>query len=290
MRDEQYAAAAARYEKAAKLFPAHARAWRGLAHALLQLGRAHDAARAFDQAIGLAPDSATTLWGGAVAHAAIGNAIVAHSYLRRTLGLQPTWIEMARQIPQLAVFLQTSTRAGEALREAFGAFSARTYRHAGDPTRSVDVGRIVNQPAPEQLTFVTLGLSNHVWAEPQRPRVELVLASTVEHPVCAAILSNLAFHLAETGVFPEPGVMVRDVVGSLGVHDISQRLPHVFLTVPRRWSIGLPIHVGPPAITLAQAVPVSEREYEVWADDPETFELALAVREVEAADLRRQGT
>lgn len=287
LRAEKFADAAARYEKASKLFPPHGLAWRGLGHSLLRLGRPHEAARAFDQAIGLLPDSATTLWGGAVAHAEIGNKVVAKRYLQRTLGLQPTWIGMARGIPQLAELLQTSTRARDALTSRLGAFSARAYQHASDSTRVIEVGRIVDQPVAHQLTFVTLGLANQTWSEPQRPRIELLLASTVDADLCGTILSNLAFHLVDTGFYPEPGVLVRDAIGALGIDDLSRRLPHVYITVPRAWELPLPLDEGPPAITLAQVVPVSEGELALWRDNPAELELALAAREVEVADLRR---
>ena len=287
LRDEKFEEAAARFDKAAKLFPPHGHAWRGLGHSLLRLGKPHEAARAFDTALGLRPDSATTLWGATVAHAEIGNSVVAHSYLKRTLTLQPTWIEMARGIPQLAVFLQTATRAGEVLRATFGAFSAKIYKHASDEARVVEVGRIVNTPEPQKFTFVTIGLSNTVWPDPQRPRIELILASTVDSDICGDILSNLAFHLADASYFPEPGAMVRDAVGSLNINDLSQRLPHVYITVPRLWDRKLPLDEGPPAITIAQVIPVSEAEYAIWQGNPAEFELSLAAREVDVTDLRR---
>src|SRR5687768_2648675 len=160
---EQYDAALVRYEKASQLFPPHALAWKGVGHCLLCLGRAHEAARAFDQAIGLKQDSATALWGGAVAHAEIGNKVMAQTYLRRTLALQPSWADMARTVPQLAPFLAVSTRAHDALRTAFGTFSTRTYRHAADDAKVVEVGRIANQPRFGTWTFVTIGLSNCTW-------------------------------------------------------------------------------------------------------------------------------
>lgn len=289
-RGEKFADAAQRFEKATQIFPTHALAWKGLGHALLCMGKAHEAARAFDQAIGLAPQSATALWGGAVAHAEIGNKVVAQSYLKRTLALQPTWAEMARGIPQLAAFLQVSTRAQEALRIAFGAFSTRTYRHAVDDSRAVEVGRIVNQPRFGQWTYVTIGLSNREWPDAGRPRIELVLATTTDAEVCGQILANLAFHLGETGFFPEPGVMVRDVIGALGAGDLSERLPHIYVTVPRIFELKLPLDLGPPPITLAQVVPVSEAEYTLWRQGVAGFEASLAQRRVDVADLRRSGT
>ena len=288
-RREMFADAAARFEKAAQIVPAHAIAWKGLGHALLCCGRPHEAARAFDQAIGLRPESATALWGGAVAHAEIGNKVVAQSYLKRTLALQPTWIEMARGVPQLAAFLQVSTRAAEMLRIAFGAFSTRTYRHAADTSRAVEVGRIINQPRFGQWTYVTIGLSNREWPDVGRPRIELVLATMIDSEVCGQILANLAFHLGDTGFFPEPGVMVRDVIGALGADDLSRRLPHIYVTVPRVWELKLPLAVGPPPVTLAQVVPVSEAEYAVWRQGVAGFEASLAKRRVELADLGRSG-
>lgn len=288
--NERHEEAVVRFEKAAQLFPPHALAWRGLGHSLLRLGRAQDAARAFDRAIGLKPESATALWGGAVAHAELGNKVVAHSYLRRTLAVQPTWIEMARGIPQFAAFLQTSARAAAALHAAFGAFSAQAYRHASDESRELEVGRLSNQPQFGQWTFVTIGLSNVAWPDPQRPRIELILATTIDEPVCGQILANLAFHLGDTGFFPEPGVLVRDVIGGLGAGDLSRRLPHVYITVPRAWSaIELPLDASPPAVTLAQVVPVSEAEYALWQQNPAQLEPTLANRRVDLADLRRAG-
>jgi hypothetical protein len=286
---EQFSEALARYERAAQIFPPHPLAWKGLGHSLLSLGKPHDAARAFDRAIGLAPKSATALWGGAVAHAEIGNKVVAQSYLRRTLALQPSWIDMARGVPALASFLQVSARAGEALRAALGSFSTRTYRHTGDERRSVDVGRVVNRPQFGQWTYVTIGLSNREWPETERPRVELLLATTFDNEVCGQILANLVFHLAETGFFPEPSVMVRDVIGALGAGDLSQRLPHVYITVPRAWSLELPLDPQPPPITLAQVVPVSETEYLMWRNDVAGFEQVLLRRGVDITDLRRRG-
>ena len=288
-RAEQYAEAATRYERAAQIFPPHAIAWKGLGHSLLCIGRAHDAARAFDQAIGLAPTSATALWGGAVAHAEIGNKVVAHNYLRRTLALQPTWIEMARGVPQLAQFLQVSTRAADALRTAFGTFSTRSYRHTADHTRVVEIARIENRPRTAQFTYASLGLSNKEWPDPQRPRVELVLATLFDRELCGQILANLVFHLSDTGFFPEPNVMVRDVISALAAGDLSQRLPHVFITVPRAWAVRLPIDELPPVITLAQVVPVSEAEYALWKTNPAGFELSFVTRGIEAADLDRRG-
>lgn len=289
-RAERFSDAAVRFEKAAQLFPPHALAWKGLGHALLCLGRPHDAARAFDRAIGLAPESATALWGGAVAHADIGNKVVAQSYLRRTLALQPTWIEMARGVPQLQPFLRISSRTTDLLRAVFPTFSTRTYRHAQDTTKTVDVARILDQPRLDAFSYVTLGLSNKEWPQAERPRVELVIGTLVDTELCGKILANLAFHLAETGFFPEPGVMVRDVIGALQAGDLSQRLPHVYITVPRAWSVRLPLDEQPPPITLAQVVPVSDAEYTRWRANVAGFEADLAQRKVDVLDLRRTGS
>ena len=64
--------------------------------------------------------------------------------------------------------------------------------------------------------------------------------------------------------FPQPGTMVRDVVGALDAGELSQRLPHVYVQSPRAWGLDLPLDVGPPAITLAQVFPISEAEYQTW--------------------------
>jgi tetratricopeptide (TPR) repeat protein len=289
-RVERYDEAATRYQRATTLFPPHAIAWKGLGHSLLCLGKPHEAARAFDQAIGLRSDSATALWGGALAHAEIGNKVVAQNYLRRTLALQPTWIAMAQGVPQLAPFLQISTRAADLLRKGFGAFSGRTYRHAQDNQRAIEVGRIGGSPVWGQWTFVTVGVSNTEWAEPQRPRVELVMASTIDNEICGQILANLGFHLTSTGFFPEPGTMVRDVVAALNAGDLSKRLPHIYVKSPTAWNVHLPLDIGPPPITVAQAFPISEAEYQTWRRlGAERFERSLEDRTIDIADLRRSG-
>jgi tetratricopeptide (TPR) repeat protein len=285
LRLESFAQAAERFERAAQLFPPHANAWKGLGHALLCLGRPHDAAHAFDRSIGLRPDSATALWGGAVAHAEIGNKVVAQSYLRRALVLQPSWLLMAQDVPQLAPYLELSTRTAELLHVVFGAFATRTYRHADGDAPPIEVGRIASQPAIGQVTYVSVGLSNHTWAEPERPRVELVLATSWDDEVCGLVLANLAFHLAATNYFPAPGVMVRDVLAAITASDLSQRLPHVYIAVPRAWGLDLPLADGPPAITLAQVVPVSEAEHARWRADVAAFDAYLAT--IDVADLKR---
>ncbi len=288
-RAERFTESAAKYERATQIFPDHALAWKGLGHALLCLGKPHEAARAFDRAVGLKPQSATALWGGAVAHAEVGNKLVAQNYLRRTLALQPSWIEMAKTVANLVPLLQVSNRVGDVLREALGVYSTRTYRHANNDEHVIEVARFVDQPRFGQWTYATFGLSNKEWPQVGRPRVELVLATSVDAEVCGQILANLAFHLAETGFFPEPGVMVRDVVGALGAPDLSQRLPHVYITVPRAWPVELPISLGPPPITLAQVIPVSEAEYTQWRADVTAFDRSFAARDIDVSDLRRPG-
>jgi hypothetical protein len=289
LRVENYTDAAEKFERAAQIFPPHALAWKGLGHALLCMGRVHEAARAFDRAIGLRPESATALWGGAVAHAEIGNKVVAQNYLRRTLALQPTWIEMARTVSHLVPLLQVSTRAADALRTALGTFSTRTYRHVAEEAQSIDIARFAGQPDVSRWTYATIGLSNTAWRELGRPRVELLFATTVDTEACGQVLATLAFHLAGTGFFPEPGVMVRDVIGALGAGDLSQRLPHIYVTVPRLWPVSLPIVAGPPPITLAHVVAVSEAEYTAWRGDVAGFEALLASRNVDLTDLKRPG-
>lgn len=289
-REERFGEAAARFERAVAVYPQHALGWRGLGHALLCMGKPHDAARAFDQAIGLRPDSATALWGGALAHAEIGNKVIARDYLRRTIALQPSWADMALGVPALASFLQVSARTGDRLRAIFGTFSTQRYHHTNHPERYIDVGRIANAPAMGTTTFVSLGLSNAEWAEPERPRIELLLASTIETDTCAQIVANLAFHLAETKFFPEPGTMVRDVVAAIRDGDVSRRLPHIYVAVPKAWGIELPLDEGPPAVTLAQVFPISEAEYQQWrALGAQRFEHQLVERAIDVTDLRRSG-
>jgi tetratricopeptide (TPR) repeat protein len=294
-RAERFAEAAARFERAVAVFPHHPLGWRGLGHAFLCLGKPHDAARAFDQAIGLRPDSATALWGGALAHAEIGNKVIAKDYLRRTIALQPSWATMALGVPALAMFLQVSSRAADRLHEIFGAFAMQRFHHTQHGERYIDIGRIDNVPALGKATFVTLGLSNAEWAEPERPHIELVLAvqqpasgSSTELDAAPQILANLAFHLAESRFFPEPGTMVRDVVAALNIADLSQRLPHVYMQYPRAWGLDLPLDEGPPAITLAQVVPISEHEYQTWKSvGAQRFDEQLVDRGIDVTDLRR---
>jgi len=285
---QQYADAAARFERAVVVYPSHPQAWKGLGHSLLCLGRPDDAARAFDRAVGLRPDSATALWGGALAHADLGHGIVARNYLLRALSLQPTWVDMARGVPQLAPFLKLSARAGELLRLAIGTHSARTFQHASHESRAIDVLRVGDSPKHNMVTYASLGLCDHTWREEGRPRVEVLLASLVDREVCAQIVANIAFHLQDKGFFPEPGTMMRDVVAVLDAGEVSEKLPHVYFAVPRPWHVRLPLDEGPPAITLAMAVPVSEREYAYWRQfGYKAFEALVEQSKVDVADLGR---
>jgi hypothetical protein len=234
-------------------------------------------------------DSSPVWGGGLSAHAEIGNKIVARDYLQRALALQPTWLDMARTYPLFAPFLLVSTHAADALRRALGMFSTRTYQHAHAAAFSLEVARFTDVPGPRLWTYATIGLANTQWPERGRPRVELMMGTSVDAEACGSILANLAFHLADTGFFPEPGMMVRDVIGALGADDLSARLPHVYVAMPRAWRLSLPIAAGPPPITLAQAVAVSEAEYALWRDDPAGFEWALADRHVDLMDLARRG-
>ena len=290
-RAERFAEAAMRFERAAAVFPSHGVAWRSLGQALLCVGKPHEAANAFDRAIGLLPASATALWGGALAHADVGNKLVAQTYLRRTLALQPTWLAMAQGVAQLAPLLQTSAHSADLLHRAFGAFATRTYHHARDEQRAVEVGRIAGTPSHGNWTFVSIGLSNDDWGAPQRPRIELVLGSTVDDGICGDVIANLVFHLIEARFYPEPGTVVRDVVGALGAGDLSRRLPHIYLQPPRAWGIHMPLDIGPPAITLAQACPISEAEYQTWRRlGPLAFEQTLTAQGNDVMDLTRTGT
>jgi hypothetical protein len=286
--EKRYGEAASRFERAVAVFPSHAIAWKALGQCLLALARPAEAARAFDRAIGLAPESATALWGGALAHADLGHRLVAKDYLKRTLRLQPTWITMARGVPKLAAFLQLSAHVGELLRGALGPYSARTYRHASDAGASLEVIRVGDSPESGASTYASLGLCDFAWPEAGRPRVEIVLMAARDAEVCAQIVAQTAFHVLDKRFFPEPGSIVRDVIGVLGAGELSTRLPHVYFAVPRPWRLQLPLDAGPPPITLVMAVPVSESEYQHWRQHgTHAFEAALTGTGVDVADLRR---
>ena len=57
----------------------------------------------------------------------------------------------------------------------------------------------------------------------------------------------------------------------------------------RIWRISPPIDRGPPPITVAQVVAVSEAEYLRWRVDPSAFDTELGQRSDEAMDLKRPG-
>lgn len=261
---QDFGQAADRFERATTVFPTHHQAWKGLGHALLCLGRSAEASRAFDRAIGLRPSSATALWGGAIAHADLGHKIVAQNYLDRALALQPTWIDMARSVPQLAPFLAYSARAGELLRRALGANSSRRFRHATDGERGIDVLRFADTPDRNQVTYASLGVCDHAWADAALPRLELLLGASVDDAVLPQIVANVAFHVTDKDFFPEPGTIVRDIVAVLRAPAISERLPHVYFIDPAPWMVRMPLDQGPPRLELVAAVPVSEREYLYW--------------------------
>ena len=113
---------------------------------------------------------------------------------------------MARAVPALAALLGPAARACHALTACFGAFSARAFHHTTDDAARIEVAHIAHQPAFGQWTCVTLGLAEHAWGNPARPRLELILGSldlsrgaptqlAVEAGVGGVILANLALHL-----------------------------------------------------------------------------------------------
>lgn len=279
-----YTSAADRFERATTLYPDHHLAWKGLGHALLCLARPTEAARAFDRAIGLRPNSATALWGGALAHADLGHKLMAQNYLKRVLALQPTWIDLARSVPALGQFLQTASYAAELLRVALGAPSVRGFRHAADPLRSVDVARFSDEPAPGLTTYASVGLSNVEWPD-ERPRLEILLACLNDTAAVPQIVASAAFHVMDTGFYPTPGSVVRDLVGVSRAGDLSTRFPHLYFSVPRRWGLRLPLDEGPPAITVTAAIPISDREYRFWKDGGD--DLALRLATVDVCDFTR---
>ncbi|MBK7539667.1 MAG: tetratricopeptide repeat protein [Myxococcales bacterium] len=285
LQEQRFEEAVERFDGAIRVFPQHAAAWKGLGQARLCLGQRDAAAGAFDRAIGLGANGATALWGGAVAHAELGHKVIAQNYLRRALELQPSWLEMARGNPALAAFLELSWHAQALIRKQLGAYSARTYQHAGG-NRSLELARVGNSPVSGQSTYISIGLCNHLWPQQERPRMELMLCSIVDDERCAQIIANTAFHVMDSGFFPEPGAMLRDVVGVLGGGDWSRQLPHGYITVPRAWKLRLPLDIGPPPISVAQLVPVSEAEYQLWRDKgPRELDLVLGGCNV--ADLSR---
>jgi len=62
--------------------------------------------------------------------------------------------------------------------------------------------------------------------------------------------------------------MVRDVIATLGAGDLSQRLPHVYITVPPAVAaVPLPIRPGPPVIHARARGPGQRGEYAAWRGD-----------------------
>jgi serine/threonine protein kinase len=236
-------------------------AWEGLGYSFLALGRRYDAERAFARAVGLAPRNAMALWDCALAYVELGPDELARQYLLNALVLEPGWLDAANGVPKLAALLDVSARAGLALRRALGSFSARSWRHTRDGKR-IEVGLIANQPCEGFWTYVTIGLSNYTWRQVGRPRVELLLLMRVDDKVYDNIILTIALHLAETGSFPGPGVMVPDIVGALDASESSTSRPHVLFTVPRAWSIEVPLDRGSPEITVAQIVFLDEADYQ----------------------------
>lgn len=283
-----FATAAARFERATQVFPTHALAWKGLGHALLSLGRTEHAARAFDRAIGLRADSATALWGGALAHAELGHRPVAQNYLRRVLQLQPSWIDMARSVPALASYLTLAARVGDLVARAFGPYSSKRYRHADGADRMIDVGRVPDCPAVGTGTYVSIGFADWAWIDADRPRFEIVLASAGDPAVAGQIVANAAFHLMSEARYPAPGLALPGAVRALELGALSTRLPHVYFTVPKLWTVRLPLDVGPPTITLTQVVPIADDELALLErEGVAAFEQRLVAARVDVADLGR---
>jgi Suppressor of fused protein (SUFU)/Tetratricopeptide repeat len=287
---QRYPEAVACFERATAIFPSHELAWKGLGHALYCLNRFVDAARAFDRAVGLRPNSATALWGGALAHAEAGNRVMAKNYLMRTLELQPTWIEMVPKAPALAGFVQYSSYVRELLRSVFGSFNGLEVRHATNTTASVEIARFINSPTAAYSTYCSLGLSNQTWPDPRQPRIELLLAvrDGSYAAACGQILGNATFHCMQERFFPNPGSIIRDLISVLGVAELSAKFPHAYFISPTAWRIKLPIDRGPPVTTLLQLVLVTDREYQFWRDNGQSaFDALVEAKEVDFGDLRR---
>ena len=179
-------------------------------------------------------------------------------------------------MPSLGQFLQTSTYASELLRVALGSPSVRTFRHATDAARAVDVARFADEPAAGLVTYASMGLSNFEWPD-ARPRLEILLACAQDAGALPQIVASAAFHIMDTAFYPTPGSIVRDLVGVSRAGELSTRFPHLYFTVPRRWGLRLPLDEGPPAITVTAAIPISEREYRWWKDGGDDLGRRLAL-------------
>jgi hypothetical protein len=145
---------------------------------------------------------------------------------------------MARSVTTLNSYLAVSNYAGELLRVAFGPPSVRAFRHGTDPNRQVEVARYPDVPVPGQVTYATHGLCNHEWAD-GRPRLEVLFATTVDSGAVPQLLANTAFHIIDAQFYPTPGSVVRDLVAVSRVGELSNRFPHLYFAVPRRWLVPL---------------------------------------------------
>src|SRR5262249_24321731 len=139
----------------------------------------------------------------------------------RTLDLEPTWIELARALPELDCLIRPSARAAAVLAR-LGPYSLRRVG-------SIEIARVAHCPRPGVVTLFTVGLADHAWPDPQRPRVELAIVAA--H---AEQLAALAARLIESDCFPEPGVVVRDVFA-------GEASPHALIAAARSWSLPLPL-------------------------------------------------
>jgi hypothetical protein len=288
---EQFTDACACFERATAIFPTHELAWKGLGQALYNLGRFTDAARAFDKAIGFKPKSATALWGGALAHAELGNRVVAQNYLLRTLELQPTWIEMVKTTPQLASYVLLSTYIREVVRNTIGPFAAKKYRHASDRKRSIEVERVLSVPTERHTTYVSIGLCDHTWHEPSRPQLEFGLTTlndSIAADACGQILVNAVFHCIDNQFAPTPSSIIRGLIGVLGLLDVSLRFPHAYFVEPKILPAGAALDAGPPVVRLLQLIPLTDLEYQFWRDNgAAAFDMLLQAKAVDVTNLRR---
>jgi hypothetical protein len=195
---------------------------------------------------------------------------------------------MARGVAQLAPLLSLSAHAGALLRKAIGPHSERRFRHATDHGRGIEVLRFADVPERTVTTYASLGVCDHAWSDPDRPRVELLLGAAVDEAVVPQIIANVAFHLVDKDFFPEPGTIVRDIVAVLQAGGVSERLPHVYFMPPTPWSLFPQLDAGPPRIELVAAVPVSDREYRYWKQyGPKELERVFERARVDLFDLAR---
>lgn len=262
----QFAQAEACFLRACEVFPSHDIAWKGLGNARYQLGRYLEAARAFDQAIGLRPNSATALWGGALAHAESGNREIARNYLLQTLALQPSWAVMLAQTPKLATLLTLSMVAKVAFREQFGGFATKLYECGGAHAFKIEVGGVQGAPVEGETTFFTMGMCDHPWPDPRQPRIELITTA----PVGAApdaygiVLANATAYCMAHNYFPYWGTVIPEVANGVDVRNapFASTFRHGYIMQARDWRLPVPLDKGPPAIMVYQLVLVSTAEAE----------------------------